>query len=104
MEIALYRIAQEALQNVVKHSGAGSAAVELRCDESRVLLRVSDDGRGFDLGARAEDAASPTYGLRSMAERAELISSRLTVTSRPGVGTTVTATVPLVKDAGTRIY
>ena len=104
MEIALYRIAQEALQNVVKHSGAGSAAVELRCDESRVLLRVSDDGRGFDLGARAEDAASPTYGLRSMAERAELIGGRLTVTSRPGVGTTVTATVPLVKDADTRIY
>jgi signal transduction histidine kinase len=104
MEIALYRIAQEALQNVVKHSGAGSAAVELRCDESRALLRVSDDGRGFDVGARAEDPASSSYGLRSMTERAELIGGRLAVTSRPGVGTTVTATVPLARETDTRLY
>jgi len=104
MEIALYRIAQEALQNVVKHSGAASAAVELRCDESRALLRVSDNGRGFDVGGRADDPASSTYGLRSMAERAELIGGRLTVTSRPGVGTIVTAAVPLAGDADTRLY
>lgn len=98
MEIALYRIAQEALQNVVKHAQADSAEVELRCDESRVLLRVTDDGRGFDAAARPDDAASgeTSYGLRSMAERAELMGGRLTVTSRPGLGTTVTATVPLV--------
>lgn len=93
MEIALYRIAQEALQNVVKHAGATSAEVELRCDATRALLRVSDDGRGFDPGARALDSSS--YGLRSMAERAELIGGRLDVTSRPGIGTTVTATVPI---------
>ena len=104
MEIALYRIAQEALQNVVKHSGAASAAVELRCDESRALLRVSDNGRGFDVGARADDPASSSYGLRSMAERAELIGGRLAVTSRPGVGTTVTATVPLARGTDTSIY
>ena len=104
MEIALYRIAQEALQNVVKHSGAGSAAVELRCDKTRALLRVSDDGRGFDAGARADDPASSSYGLRSMTERAELIGGRLAVTSRPGVGTTVTATVPLARETGTRLY
>ena len=97
MEIALYRIAQEALQNVVKHAAARSAEVELRCDESRVLLRVTDDGRGFDVGARQDNAAADevSYGLRSMAERAELIGGRLSVTSRPGLGTIVTATVPL---------
>jgi two-component system NarL family sensor kinase len=100
MEIALYRIAQEALQNIVKHAGASAAHVELRCDASRALLRVSDDGRGFDAGARADDSASSSYGLRSMAERAELIGGRLAVTSRPGVGTTVTATVPLTRAAG----
>lgn len=102
MEIALYRIAQEALQNVVKHAGARAARVELRCDASRALLRVSDDGCGFDAGIPAADTASPSacYGLRSMAERAELIGGRLTVTSRPGVGTTVTATVPLARAAG----
>lgn len=92
MEIALYRIAQEALQNVVKHAGASRATVELRCDAARALLRVSDDGRGFDVTARDSDSSS--YGLRSMAERAELIGGRLDVTSRPGIGTTVTATVP----------
>jgi len=93
MEIALYRIAQEALQNIVKHSGAAAASVELRCDATRALLRVSDKGRGFDAAGRDPDSAS--YGLRSMAERAELIGGRLDVTSRPGVGTTVTATVPV---------
>jgi two-component system, NarL family, sensor kinase len=90
--IALYRIAQEALQNVVKHARATCAEVELRCDASRVTLRVTDDGQGFDIGARTDGEAS--YGLRSMTERAELVGGRLTVTSRTGVGTTVTATVP----------
>jgi signal transduction histidine kinase len=99
MEIALYRIAQEALQNVVKHAGAGSATMELRCDATRALLRVSDDGHGFDAGARTDDPAPSCYGLRSMAERAELIGGRLAVTSRPGVGTTVTAIVPLTRVA-----
>jgi two-component system, NarL family, sensor kinase len=93
VEIALYRIAQEALQNVVKHAGATKAEVELGCDATHVLLRVTDDGQGFDIGARPDGEAS--YGLRSMAERAELVGGRLVVTSRPGVGTTVTATVPV---------
>jgi len=92
VEIALYRIAQEALQNVVKHAHASQAEVELRCDAARTTLRVTDNGRGFDLAAQPDDEAS--YGLRSMAERAELVGGRLTVTSRPGVGTTITATVP----------
>ena len=99
MEIALYRIAQEALQNVVKHADAASAEVELRCDATRALLRVSDDGHGFDAGARADDSGSSCYGLRSMAERAELIGGQLTVTSPPGAGTGVTAIVPLTRPA-----
>jgi signal transduction histidine kinase len=91
--IALYRIAQEALQNVVKHAHATQAEVELRCDAKSVLLRVTDDGRGFDIGARPDGETS--YGLRSMTERAELIGGSLSVTSRPGIGTTVTATAPV---------
>ena len=93
MEVALYRIAQEALQNVVKHARASAASVQLCRSASRAVLRVTDDGRGFDVASRPDDASS--YGLASMAERAELIGGRLTVTSRPGVGTTVTASVPL---------
>lgn len=99
--IALYRIAQEALQNVVKHSQAANAEVELDCDAARVRLRVADDGQGFDIGARADGEAS--YGLRSMTERAELVGGRLTVTSRPGLGTTVTATVPVRSACGTPV-
>ncbi|HEV2371628.1 MAG TPA: GAF domain-containing sensor histidine kinase [Streptosporangiaceae bacterium] len=93
VEIALYRIAQEALQNVVKHARATRAEVELYCEASHTVLRVSDDGQGFDVAARPDGDAS--YGLRSMAERAELVGGRLTVKSRPGLGTTVTATVPV---------
>jgi signal transduction histidine kinase len=91
--IALYRIAQEALQNVVKHAHATQAEVELRCDATSVLLRVTDDGRGFDIAARPDGETS--YGLRSMTERAELIGGSLRVTSRLGIGTTVTATAPV---------
>ena len=91
--IALYRIAQEALQNVVKHAHATQAEVELRCDAKSVLLRVTDDGRGFDIGARPDSESS--YGLRSMTERAELIGGSLSVTSRPGIGTTITARAPV---------
>jgi signal transduction histidine kinase len=95
MEIALYRIAQEALQNVVKHAQASTAEVLLSCDETRVLLRVSDDGQGFDAAARPGSPDETSYGMRSMAERAEVIGGRLYVSARPGLGTTVTATVPL---------
>jgi signal transduction histidine kinase len=109
VEIALYRIAQEALQNVVKHAAARQAALELRQAGPQVWLRVSDSGRGFDLAApppsgegasgkeSGEDAFGDSgtgYGLRSMAERAELVGGRLEVMSSPGRGTTVIARVP----------
>jgi len=63
VEIALYRIAQEALQNVVKHAGASAASVELCCDPGLVCLRITDDGAGFH-----PDAATPGFGLSGMAE------------------------------------
>jgi signal transduction histidine kinase len=96
VEIALYRIAQEALQNVVKHARANRADVALRCCAEQALLRVADDGQGFDAEhpAGPGEPASESYGLASMAERAELVGGRLEVVSRPGVGTTVTASVP----------
>jgi two-component system, NarL family, sensor kinase len=108
VEIALYRIAQEALQNVVKHAAARQAALELRQAGPQVWLRVSDSGRGFDPAAppsgegasgkaSGEDAyggSGTGYGLRSMAERAELVGGQLEVMSSPGRGTTVIARVP----------
>ena len=96
VEIALYRIAQEALQNVVKHSGAARAELELRSEHGAARMRVTDDGTGFArAGVPSSDGDAPGYGLRSMAERAELVGGRLELRSSPGRGTTVSVRVPL---------
>ncbi len=87
-EVALYRIAQEALQNVVKHAAASRVRLRFTVGADGARLEVGDNGRGFD---PAE--ARPGYGLHSMAERAELVGGTLTIRSRPGAGTTVTVTV-----------
>ncbi|MFC4947270.1 histidine kinase [Pseudonocardia sp. GCM10023141] len=92
IEIALYRIAQECLQNIVKHAQATSADLHFGVRDGRVRLEVTDDGVGFDA---AGDDVSSGYGMQSMTERAELVGGTLQVTSRPGGGTTVVATVPL---------
>jgi signal transduction histidine kinase len=89
VEVALYRITQEALQNVVKHAGATQVLVRLASDAGAVLLVVRDNGNGFEPGAAGRDASSPAYGLVGMRERAELIGARLDVRSAPGMGTTV---------------
>lgn len=97
VEIALYRIAQEALQNVVKHAGVGSAYLRLHHTDDEVTLEVCDDGRGFEVGSRGsgDDQGAGGHGMRSMAERADLIGGRFEVRSHPGWGTTVTARVRL---------
>jgi two-component system NarL family sensor kinase len=91
VEIALYRIAQECLQNILKHAGASTARLEFQVTPARARLAVSDDGVGFESGG---DDGGTGYGMRSMTERAELVGGSLHVVSRPGSGTTVTATVP----------
>ena len=96
IEIALYRIAQECLQNVVKHANATSARLTFAVDNDSARLEIVDDGVGFDtfehpLGSDEMGG----YGLLSMAERAELVGGRLNIRSRPGSGTAVTATIPL---------
>jgi signal transduction histidine kinase len=90
--LCLYRIAQEALQNVVKHSGATIAKVELTGNDRQLRLVVSDDGAGFDPdGARTNGS----LGLVSMSERARFVGGRLKVESRAGVGTRVEVRIPL---------
>ncbi|MCW2688674.1 MAG: histidine kinase,GAF protein [Mycobacterium sp.] len=101
IEIALYRIAQECLQNVVKHAGATVAKLSFAVDDDVARLEIVDDGVGFDtfehpLGADEMGG----YGLLSMAERAELVGGRLNIRSRPGAGTAVTATIPLPSVTG----
>lgn len=84
VQVGLYRIAQEALNNVVKHARASQAVVSLRLCEP-VRLTVADNGAGFDPGAVSADH----LGLRIMRERAEAIGARLSVYSEPGEGTQI---------------
>lgn len=97
VEIALYRIAQEALQNVTKHSGATRAELELRWESGMAHMRVTDHGSGFDRGeVSARDLGQSGYGLRSMTERAHLVGGRLEVRSGQGRGTTISVRVPIL--------
>ena len=92
-ELALYRIVQEALSNVVRHAHATRVAVRIAREPARVLVTVDDDGRGF---APAEAAARDQggLGLFGMNERAAYLGGRVEIDSRPGAGTRVRAEVP----------
>ncbi|MGI8808361.1 MAG: GAF domain-containing sensor histidine kinase [Acidimicrobiales bacterium] len=94
VEVALYRIAQEALQNVVKHAAAATVVIRLSSGDDGVRLIVSDDGLGFDLDTLAGTDERHAYGLVGIRERAELIGAALHVVSRPGTGTTIEVVVP----------
>ncbi|HEX8917873.1 MAG TPA: PAS domain S-box protein, partial [Chloroflexota bacterium] len=87
---ALYRIAQEALHNTVKHAHATAVGISLRADSTRVCLEIHDNGLGFD----PAHAYPGHLGLRSMAERAEKLGGRVEITSDPGLGSTVRAWAP----------
>jgi len=97
IEVALYRIAQECVQNVVKHSRAMVATVTFAVRDRVARLEVSDKGVGFDAADAGVTAERPMggYGMLSMAERADLVGGRFSVRSRPGEGTTVTVAIPL---------
>jgi two-component system, NarL family, sensor histidine kinase UhpB len=89
-QLVVYRVAQEALSNAARHSGASSVEVRLRRDEGGgVVLEVADDGCGF-----AFDESQRGLGIGGMRERALLVGGELTIDSRPGAGTTVRLGVP----------
>ncbi len=90
--LCLYRIAQEALRNVIRHSGARHARVELEEDGGAVCLRVEDDGAGFDTGLVP---GKEGLGLVSMRERLRLVHGEVAIDSRPSGGTRVAVRVPL---------
>ena len=94
-EIALYRIAQEALTNVAKHAGAMHVSVRLTCEGAFLHLHVEDDGKGFVYEeAVSKRGAGHGLGLISMRERAELLGGTCAVTSTGGKGTIVAITIP----------
>ena len=83
----LYRIAQESLNNVLKHARARTVTVSLRQGEDKsIVLQIADDGVGFDPAAVRDRGGA---GLRGMAERVEQLGGQLRIESEPGAGTTV---------------
>jgi signal transduction histidine kinase len=90
--LCLFRVAQEALRNVVRHAGASSVDVSVSPKEGGLQLAVSDNGTGFDLGLHAE---RPSLGLASIRERVTLLDGEIDIDSAQGHGTTVLAWVPM---------
>ena len=92
VEAAAYLIVLEALRNVEKHANASTVSVELALVDGAVRVTVTDDGRGFEVGALNDEGDH--YGLVGMRERVADAGGDLTVHSAPGQGTTLAAVVP----------
>ena len=86
LQVATYRVCQEALNNVAKHAGAGMVEINLKHEDTAIELSIRDNGRGFD----PKQTSSGHYGLSMMHERAEGVGARLSIVSQPGHGTELT--------------
>ncbi|HHP7235282.1 MAG TPA: sensor histidine kinase, partial [Desulfobacterales bacterium] len=94
----LYRVIQEALNNIGKHSGADHVSIALTDTKNRISLKIMDNGCGFDV-SKTLDTGRPLqgYGLLSMKERVEICKGNFTVSSSPGAGTRLAASIPKVR-------
>jgi two-component system NarL family sensor kinase len=93
-EVALYRIAQEAITNIRKHAAASRVRLALHDEGDHVDLVIEDDGRGFDHAGSRSSSPQTAFGLTGMSERADLVGGRLTIKSAPGRGTRLSARIP----------
>jgi PAS domain S-box-containing protein len=100
VKLCLFRVAQEALNNVRRHAQAKTAEVSLGRSDNGLKLTVSDSGAGFDLG---DVARRPSLGLASMEERVRLVQGKLEIQSNPGQGTILSAWIPLREEAAPRV-
>jgi signal transduction histidine kinase len=99
VELAIFRILQEELTNVRKHSNAESVKIRSEASQGDLMLMVEDDGVGFDPEMLAAEQESGKHlGLMAMRERAELLGGELTVHSIPGMGTRVTVRIPMISE------
>ena len=93
--IALFRVAQEALRNMWRHSGATSAEMTVEFDKTKTRITVSDNGKGFEIPDKIGNLAEKgKLGLTGMQERVQLIGGTLTIQSQLGKGTSVTVELP----------
>ena len=95
IETAMYRVVQEALNNIVKHAEAATVAVRVEHDDSNLVCTIEDDGKGFVVKGEDSVAAERGLGLMGMRERVKHLGGSLIVESEPGAGTKITAIVPL---------
>jgi signal transduction histidine kinase len=98
VELAIFRIAQEALSNVERHARAHNVSVALAVERNAIALFVDDDGVGFEHPAAASGPSSTSLGLIGMTERAQLLGGNLEIVSTPGGGTQLRAVVPFPPD------
>jgi signal transduction histidine kinase len=96
VEIALFRIAQEAIANIARHAHAESVYISLEFKEKSIAVQIEDDGIGFDHSQGfSAGAGGKGVGLLGMKERAELLGGTLVIDTRPGGGTRVSVEVPV---------
>jgi signal transduction histidine kinase len=95
VEIILFRIAQEGINNILKHAGPCSVSLALQVHEEEVSVQIEDHGRGFETAQRAPSSASQGMGLTAMQERSHLLGGRFECVSHQGKGTRLRASVPL---------
>jgi signal transduction histidine kinase len=100
LETACFRVAQEALTNIVRHAQAQRVWVELRQNEAELQMRIRDDGKGFDVAAARQRAVhGASLGLLGMQERVVLLRGLLNIQSEAGLGTTIQVRLPLTAGA-----
>jgi len=91
LEITIYRVIQESLNNILKHADASEIILSLRCDNNLIEVNIKDDGKGFDV----EELSSAGLGLHEMKDRLELFGGRFTIDSLKGIGTHISFCVPV---------
>jgi signal transduction histidine kinase len=95
MEINLYRLVQEGLTNIIKHADATYATIGLVGAFPNIILRIEDDGKGFDVEKRLANAShKKRMGLQSMKQRIRLLGGQMLIQSRPGRGTKLSMKIP----------
>lgn len=94
-EISVFRIVQESVNNIVKHSGAAEASVTITAGEEGMTVQVVDNGRGFNAATVDDEATTPGFGLNGLLERARMLHGTCLIEPGAGSGTRVTIMIPL---------
>lgn len=99
MAITLYRVIQEAFNNIVKHAKAKNVKISLLLKEGEINFTIEDDGMGFDADAFFKEANVGKFGLRGMRERTDLLNGKFSLQSKLKNGTKITVVFPIIEEA-----